>query len=222
MNTGLLKSFYDVDLLHVQHYLLRRSLAPTSRVEVEYEGSRLASIRVLDDSLEIAPPPFSLYAFALEPSSRITNDAISGITLFNEKLKARDRLQGREAEILGAFQEEVHSHDPDFLIFHDVPTVLKRLKVRSELRGVDLQIGRLKEDEIGYPFTTSLSIKGRACIELGSFEEYSVAGIVERSKFTFAPPGFSAEWPAGRTIDSRQCYEVLRRDILIPKRGFYV
>ncbi len=49
--------------------------------------------------------------------------------------------------------------------------------------------------------------KGRVHVDLQDFLRLGTAGIVERSRFTLAPPGLSAKWPAGRTIDSRQCFE---------------
>ena len=219
--TRLLKALYNVDLPHVQRYLLRRGVAPTSKVEVEHDGSRLVGVRVLDDSSEIKPPPFSVCAFALEPDSRKGDEPVKGINLLDVDSNVFNRLQGDEAEILKRFQEAVLESDPDFLVSPRVEASLRRLKVRSELRGIALQIGRVETGR-SRPLKSSLDHRGRVAVDLDSFEDYGVAGITERSRFTFAPPGLSAKWPAGRTIDSRQCFEAMKRGILIPRRGFYV
>ncbi len=43
-----------------------------------------------------------------------------------------------------------------------------------------------------------------------------LAGLVESARFTLAPMGISSDWEAGKTIDSRQCYEAHRLDIAVP------
>ncbi|MEM2094851.1 MAG: DNA polymerase domain-containing protein, partial [Candidatus Bathyarchaeia archaeon] len=69
---------------------------------------------------------------------------------------------------------------------------------------------------------THLHHCGRIFLDLSTYEWIGVAGVVERSRFTMAPPELSAKWQAGRTIDSRQSYEALKRGILLPeKKSFY-
>ena len=86
--------------------------------------------------------------------------------------------------------------------------------------GMSLQLGRDSVKSYN-PREVTLAVRGRAVADLGDFLEYGVAGICELSRFTLAPPSFSAKWPAGKTIDARQSYEALKKDILVPKRrGF--
>ncbi|MBN2335687.1 hypothetical protein JXL21_09010, partial [Candidatus Bathyarchaeota archaeon] len=59
-------------------------------------------------------------------------------------------------------------------------------------------------------------------IGVSPYLDSGLAGLSERSRFTFAPLGVSADWEAGKTIDSRQCYEATRLGVMVPrmKGGF--
>jgi len=63
---------------------------------------------------------------------------------------------------------------------------------------------------------------GRVLLGHYAYRDMGIAGLVERARFTFAPMGVAADWAAGKTIDSRQCYEAARQGILVPrmKGGF--
>ncbi len=56
------KRLFNTDLLDVQKYLFTKlQIEPTSKVEVEYDGSRLYKIsKITDDDREISLPPFSV------------------------------------------------------------------------------------------------------------------------------------------------------------------
>jgi hypothetical protein len=57
------KQFYNTDLSHVQQYLFHKlKLEPTSKVEIQYDDSKLVKISKLADEDEdnISPPPFSI------------------------------------------------------------------------------------------------------------------------------------------------------------------
>ena len=61
------KQLFNVDLSHIQQYLFNRlRVEPTSKVEVEYDGSKLIGISKLDDEKEISLPPFSLMHFNVQ------------------------------------------------------------------------------------------------------------------------------------------------------------
>lgn len=40
---------------------------------------------------------------------------------------------------------------------------------------------------------------------------------MERARFSVLPPGIASTWTANRVIDSRNCYELLRRGYVIPR-----
>jgi DNA polymerase elongation subunit (family B) len=86
------------------------------------------------------------------------------------------------------------------------------MRSRAISNGCALHLGRTPEDG-------GFSVKGRVCMDLKRFLAYGIEGACERSRWTMAPPGLACRWPAGKTIDSRQRYEALKRGILIPNRG---
>ena len=57
---------------------------------------------------------------------------------------------------------------------------------------------------------------GKLIVDQENFLSLGVAGLDEKSKFASLPIGVVAAWGPARTIDSRQCYEAVRRGILIP------
>lgn len=222
---NVVKSWFNVDLYHFQRYLFSKTFAPTNKVEAEWNSEgKLVGITVLDDSGEAHPPPFSSMLFEVSVRSEkltpdVRQDPVKRISLQISGGEA-ETLEGDEAEALSKFSSRVGELDPDFLVVKDCEETLRYIFERARILGVSLQLGR--ETVKSYnPREAASAIRGRAVADLGDFLEYGVAGICELSRFTLAPPTFSAKWPAGKTIDARQCYEALRKDILVPKRRGY-
>ena len=223
-----IEAYYNVDLLHVQWYLFQKSLPPTSKVSVSYtENNELSSMKVIDDNHEIKPPPFTTLIFDFEVSTEkfspnVNTDPVSRILVLDEELNVVRTFNGGEEEVLLAFAEHVKTVDPDFLIADDVEEALTYILERSRILGLNLQLGREEVDISKLKRLLPYCHKGRVHIDLQTFLSFGVEGVVERSRFTLAPPGLAAKWPAGRTIDSRQCFEALKKGILIPKaRSFF-
>jgi DNA polymerase elongation subunit (family B) len=218
-----IKAYYNLDLLHVQWYLFQRDLPPTSKVQVTYnKNNELVSFEIIDDGLEIPPPPFKSLIFDLEVSSErlspnVNSDPISRIEILDDNLNLVKAFEGEEKEILEEFEKYIKKEDPDFLIAHEVEEALTYILERALILGLNLQLGREKEDIFKLKKLLPYSHRGRVHIDLHTFLSIGIAGVVERSRFTLAPPGLAAKWPAGRTIDSRQCFEALKKGILIPK-----
>ncbi len=64
------KQLFNTDLSHIQQYLFTKlRIEPTSKVEVEYEGTKLLRISKIDDEQEVSPPPFSLLYFDVQTFS---------------------------------------------------------------------------------------------------------------------------------------------------------
>ena len=47
------------------------------------------------------------------------------------------------------------------------------------------------------------------------FDQFGLAGLVERARFGFLPLGMAAKYGINRLIDSRNCYELLQKDFVI-------
>jgi hypothetical protein len=63
---------FNTDLSHAQQCLFTKlRIEPTSKVKVEYDGSKLLDICKLDDENEVSPPTFSLLYFDLHTYSGI-------------------------------------------------------------------------------------------------------------------------------------------------------
>ncbi|MEM2123543.1 MAG: DNA polymerase domain-containing protein, partial [Candidatus Bathyarchaeia archaeon] len=218
---GGIDSYYNTDLLHVQKYLFQKGLPPTCRAEVSYtRNGEVSSLTILDDGREVKPPPFKVLIFDIYPSVSADprrdggGNRISGI-LLEEEDKGVKLLKGGEEEVIAAFQEHIQRLDPDFLVSGSVEEKAFRLLQRAHEIGFNLQLGR----RLGAPpgRLTPYHHRGRILLDLQVFLELGLAGIIERCRFGYIPPGLAAKWPAGRIIDSRQCYEALKMGVLIPR-----
>ncbi|MFH0748631.1 MAG: DNA polymerase domain-containing protein [Candidatus Bathyarchaeota archaeon] len=221
---NVVRSWFNIDLYDFQRYLFSKTFAPTNKVEVKWSGQdKLIDIVVIDDSCDVSPPPFSSLFF----ESTITNqkrtpnvrrDPLRKIVLqYGENMET---LEGAEENILTSFAARVGELDPDFLVAPNWEEELRYILERAEILEINLQLGRelIKENN---PENVVSAVRGRSLIYMNDFLECGVAGISELSRFTLAPPTFAAKWPAGKTIDARQSYEALKKEILVPKkRGF--
>lgn len=219
-----IENLFNTDLLHVQRYLYRKNLTPTSKVDVTWNSKEvLKSFKTLDDEDELAPPQFKVLHFELEIASKSftanpEKDAVESIHCITDG-REKTVLTGEEDSLLCEFSSQVQDENPDFLVAprcreHALPYILRR----AQILGVHIQLGRENLDLYAPHRYGLCATRGRVVVDEADFSEYGCAGIVERSRFTMAPPRLSATWPAGKTIDSRQCFEALKRDILIPKR----
>jgi hypothetical protein len=67
---------YDTELSAIQQFIYNKlKIAPTSKIRVEYEEERLLSIFKVDDSQEIAPPPFKIMHIRIDDDGH--NDDIT-------------------------------------------------------------------------------------------------------------------------------------------------
>ena len=64
---------------------------------------------------------------------------------------------------------------------------------------------------------TPRPLPGKVIIDSGSFQDLGIGGLEEKSRFASLPIGIVANWGPARAIDSRQCYEAVKRDLLIPR-----
>jgi DNA polymerase elongation subunit (family B) len=221
----VVKEWFNIDIYHFQRYLFSKSFAPTSKVRVEWdENWKMLNVEVVDDFEEIVPPPFSSLFFDVNIQSKklipdICCDPVRRMVLRSGENEA-ETLEGSEANILATFSSRVGELDPDFLVANDCDDTLSYIFERADALSLDLQIGRMSTR--GYASRSMENrVRGRAFADLDDFMEYGVSGITELSRFTLAPPTFSAKWPAGKTIDARQSFEAMRKDILVPKRRGY-
>jgi len=216
------EALYNTDLLHVQEYLFTQlGVAPTSKIAIDYtDGKRVNALKRIDDSREIPPPPFTSLLFDLHTDSigRCPNPRHDPITRLDVRYGSEAHvLQGREQAVLEQFTSLVKTYDPDFLVCPEAEKTVTYLFDRVKCLKQDLPLGR--EHATFENATKSLRrwLRGRVVLDYGYVEDYGIAGLVERSRFSVLPPAIAARWTANRIIDSRNCYELLKRGHVIPK-----
>ncbi len=211
---------YNTDLLHVQQYLfMSLNVAPTSKVELYHRGGRIASLVVLDEEEDLQPPPFTVLLFKVRTEGWLSPDPVRDRVRAIEVNHDGEALIlcGDEAEVLQRFSDEVKESDPDFLVCprcddFTLPYILKR----AELLGLGLQLGR-EDGNTELRNLTLHGVSGRVFLEYSYFQESGIAGLVELSRFSVMPPSVASRWTANRVIDSRNCFELVRRGYVIPR-----
>ncbi len=211
------KQFFNTDLLHVQQYLFTKlGIEPTSKVEVEYDGSRLLEVLKIDDEEDVHTPPFSMLYFDLHTYSGILalDDAIRVIKVrYEENEDVFDSSE--EKVILQQFSDYIFDKNPDIIISmgdYDNGKVLRYLFARAKKIGFDLQLGR----ETGFKGRISI---GSSYRKTTYFDEFGFAGLIERARFGFLPLDMAAKYSINRLIDSRNCSELIQRGFVIPSRA---
>jgi DNA polymerase elongation subunit (family B) len=219
------KTVFNTDLLHIQRYLFTTlGIAPTSKVAIKHHQEDIVSIQLIDDSEEIAPPPFTVLFFTIH-----TDTAHRGKSQYDRitciEVKYDDKkcvFRGDETVILQQFTTKVEKCNPDFLVCPKSIGTMEHLFQRARRRGVNLQLGREPTDFQRLKKLTPYGFRGRVLLDYHYFRIFGVAGLVERTRFSVLPPSLAANWTANRIIDSRNCYELLKRNYVIPKNmGYY-
>jgi DNA polymerase elongation subunit (family B) len=231
------KQFFNTDLSYVQEYLFHRlKVEPTSKVEVQYDGSRLIALTKVDEN-EISPPPFSmLYVSVYTLSGKVTSE--DPVMMIRVRYEEVQRSQQQREEILFNYKEEkstleefckyVQAKDPDIIVYvgdHYAGTILDYLFTRTDTLGLDLQLGREKNNKIKTLKHSGLQwIKGRLCISSRNsrssvFDNFGLPGLIERCRFSFLPLDLAAKYGMNRIIDSRNCYELIQSGFVTPKNN---
>jgi len=200
------KEVFDVGLSPIQWYLVERGVAPTSLCEFEAMDGVLKSVKVIEGDDGIAPPPFKTLLLRLPDSTNVVE-----VDVFDVNEKPCNSLRGDEGSVLAELKTLLEVEDPDVIVVDDTHS-LRHVAERVTQHSVDFSWGRGGEGS-----------HGRIFLGYHSFKDMGLAGLSERSLFTLSSMGVSSDWEAGKTIDSRQCYEAYRQGVLVPEmKGGYV
>ncbi len=200
------KGVYNVGLSDIQWYLIALEVAPSDYVEWTEDLGVLGDIAALDDGVSIEPPPFDTVIFQM-PNAQ----SMEEIRVYDGDGHPIQNLAGGAADVLNRFKDMLGELDPDVVVTDDARITTRKISHAAATKGIDLRFGRGGE-----------TYGGRILLDLRPFMEVGIAGLAERARFTFAPMGVSADWPAGKTIDARQCFEAKRLGVLVPEmRGGY-
>jgi DNA polymerase elongation subunit (family B) len=199
------KEVFDIGLSPIQWYLIDRGIPPTGLCEFEAQDDALKSIRALEYT-SVEPPSFKATLIRFPDAGSITS-----ATVYDADESPVWSLKGTEESVLTGVKELLDQDDPDLIVLDDTSSI-RWVTQRAAQHGIDLHFGR------GGELT-----HGRIILGYHSWTDMGLAGLQERSFFTLAPMGVSSDWEAGKTIDSRQCYEAYKRRILVPEmKGGYV
>src|SRR5206468_421245 len=97
----------------------------------------------------------------------------------------------------------------------------------------DLQFGReVSANDLNLKCPVSDWIKGRICLESSdgggvrinvakqpALDCFGFAGLIESSRFGFFLLGMASRYVINRLIDSRNCYQLIQRDLVISKNN---
>jgi DNA polymerase elongation subunit (family B) len=232
------KQFFNTNLSHIQQYLFHRlNVEPTSKVKVEYDGSKLVKLTKLEDDDDILPPPFSILHLDIQT---VTGEISTEDPVI--KIKARyedtnDPQQNieivfdseQEKDILSDFCNDVQARDPDIIVFlgdHYANTILDYLFERTVKLSLDLHLGREKKKTAPLTDFKHPGVQWVKCrIPIGSkarnrysstLDKFGFAGLIELCRFGFLPLDLAAKYGMNRLIDGRNCYELIQRGFVIP------
>ena len=187
---------------------------PTSKVEVQYDGSKLVDLSKVKDEDDISPPPFSLLYVNVQTSSGKINPEDPVVIIKSRYEDVSDPKQNaeivfdseQEKDILVDFCNLVQVKDPDIIVFvgdHYANTILDYLFARTVKLELDLHLGREKKEITPLTFFRHPGghwIKGRLSVDSKTPNRYSsvldkfgFAGLIELSRFGFLPLDLSSQ-----------------------------
>ena len=144
------------------------------------------------------------------------------LMLDTKTMKSGNFFKSCEEMVLENFANYVADKDPDIIFCRnnsDLSSVFQNLCARMRKLGLET-IGFGREYDISDWSSLNLCA-GRVIIDSSSSfndGELSSVELIERSRFSFLPLGLVSQYGPSRLIDSRNCYELLQRDFVIPHK----
>ncbi|HRU81511.1 MAG TPA: DNA polymerase domain-containing protein, partial [Candidatus Methanomethylicus sp.] len=198
---------------------------------VTCDGGALVDVKREDDGSEIAPPPFGIMRFRVEGDGH--GDGPSGgrrrVRSIRASAGGRDYVfRGAEHDVAEGFVDLVGRCDPDLLLSPSCDRAdFPLLMGACEEHGIDPSaLGRAVAGvKDAQQVRRQGSFSGR--IFLGNVfygfdpDEWGLAGLVERARFSFMPMGLATRRLSNKSIDSRNCFELMRRRYAIPREGYF-
>jgi DNA polymerase elongation subunit (family B) len=213
---------FNTDLSHLQQYLFTKlKIEPTSRVEVEYDknDSRLITISKINDEEDVTTLPFSILYFEIHTTSSSYNLSHDQEPIREIRVRYQQELEisigGSEENIITDFCKFVLEKDPDILICISNHFEYKNILFeRMRMLGLGLRIGREEDNDND---NKAKRISGRVYLSNNSVQkDLNLAGLSERTRFSFLPLGQASRYGINRLIDSRNCHELVERGFVIP------
>jgi DNA polymerase elongation subunit (family B) len=184
-------ALYNVELSELMQFIYNQLKIPsTSKVKIEFNAERLLSISRINDSQEIAPPPFSAMYLEINRSDysdvkKLTNLAV--------------RCENQNSIIFGGLS------DPSFVSYltENNPDIILICGDHNVLSSPDA------------PFFKECS---RQKVIIYAHNMTPIVELIEKARFSYLPLKFASKYGMMRLIDSRITYELLQRDFVIPRK----
>ncbi len=209
------------DLRHVQKYLFTQlKIEPTSRVKTEYNADSILHVEKIDDD-KIVPPPFKMSRLFVEQKLGCSSKQISSMRIITNNDEVV--FDGTEASIIDMFSSYLSEKSIDLVFTPKCDSfTFPFITERALANGIIPSFGRCSDKE---QVRKQGSFGGR--IFLGDIfygynaDEWGIAGLVERSRFSFLPMGLATRWKSNKSIDSRNCFELMERGYVIPRENYF-
>lgn len=189
---------FNVGLVPVQWHLIYRGLKPSGLYDFSVEKEKLTTVSMVNDWKTLEPPGFKEMFIDIPDGLRIKKATVS-LDDWEEK------LEGRESNVLRTLNMMIGEEDPDIIVMSDPRSLTRHILSRARRKNVDIRFGRDGE-----------RYRGRILLGKSTYHSDGIVGLVERARFTYAPIGLSFDWEPGKTIDSRQCAEAVKMDVVVP------
>jgi len=193
------EELFNIGLIPIQWHLIYKGIQPSALCDFTEEKGRLTSIEKIDDRKWLEPPPWKTMKLSISDGY-----VVSKVQVTDEHGET-ELLDGREGIILQHLNEAILERNPDIIVMDDPRSATRHLMSRARKKKIDLRFGRGGE-----------SYRGRILLGSSSYNSIGLVGLIERARFTYAPIGVSADWEPGKTIDSRQCAEAVKMDVVVP------
>jgi hypothetical protein len=189
------RSLYNTELSATQYFIYNQlRIAPTSKVSIGFEQEKLLSIKKLDDSEDITPPPFKIMHIRIISSG--------------SKLKLNVRVDNQMSIIFNGPSDErfgsyINEKNPDIAIIYVEYKQDNNNNILTSIR--DVLADQSNQIVIIHTHDT--------------IEDISLVEVVEKTRFSYLPLKLALNYGMMRLIDSRITYELIRRNFVVPKKN---
>jgi DNA polymerase elongation subunit (family B) len=188
------RSLFNTELSIIQQFIYNRlKIAPTSKVRIEYEEEKLLSFSKVDDSQDVALPPFKIMHVRIGDDSK------------NDEIIFKVRYENETSVIFNGLNYEsfvscIQEYEPDIAIIY-------------EDHQYDHDIASSVESIITKFCNQTVVIHSRDTVD-----DIFIVELVEKARFSYLPLKLASKYRMLKLIDSRITYELLQRDFFVPKR----
>ena len=169
-------------------FIISLKIAPTRKVKIQYEEEWLLTISKVDDSKDVAPPPFKIMHIRIGDDSE------------NDEIIFKVRLENGTSVVFDGLSYEsfiscIKENGPDIAIIYE------EYQYDNDIAS---SIGNLITEYCN----RTVVIRSRDTVD-----DISLIELVERARFSYLPLKLASRYGMIRLIDSRITYELLKENL---------